>query len=683
MKIEDEELRDLFRMESEEYLQRMDDGLVRLETDPQDLECVGQMFRDAHSLKGAARMLGAEDVEALAHRFEDLLGAARRGQMALDPLTVSNLYSALDGIRHLVDEVITGNPSGINLLSILESLHQSSTESPSEQNSQLLPPPASHESENSINHESQASKAPDAHQATDMTAFATHTENVSKTNAPLLDSSELMDSSELTKNSNFRIDTLRVDPKKLDHLLIQASQLSIHSKQLSQHVSDIGRLIRLSEQWEQNLLEFQMPVPDMAATQESHTTTNDRPLCHIDPDVQRELRTLRETLIQTAQTNQHYLESLARKLDDGIRQVRLLPLSTIFQLFPRLVRDLERSLSKSIKLTIEGGDTTADKQIIEDMKEPLVHLVRNAVDHGIEAPGERLSAGKSAQGHLILRAYHTATHAVIEVQDDGRGLNDEAIKATALRRHLYSQDQLNILSPRQIHALIFAPGFSTSSRTTEVSGRGIGMDAVRAQVEQRKGLLHVESQPGQGLTIRMSLPLSLLTTRVLLVQVAGQRFGLPLDYVARTLLVDPKDHITIKSHTAIMIEGSPVFLSSLRQLLRLKHDTPLLPPHPSVVALTGQTQPYVILQTGDQQWGYLVDSFVNEEELIIKSLHPLLKKVRHVSGCSILNDGRVCTILNPIDLMASSHQVPLSLNSTTPHISKSPNAWTFGQGVAT
>jgi two-component system chemotaxis sensor kinase CheA len=232
------------------------------------------------------------------------------------------------------------------------------------------------------------------------------------------------------------------------------------------------------------------------------------------------LKTLLARLKRTAQEDVTRLNSAANELEESIRKIRLLPLSTIFDLFPRLVRDMARDGAKEVHLMIEGETTAADKRILEELKDPLMHIIRNAMDHGIELPEERERNGKPRLATLWLRAYQTANYVVVEIADDGRGLDEEAIKQVALKRRVAGEEELAAMTREQLHMLIFAPGFSTSALVTDISGRGVGLDVVRANVESLRGTIQIESSRDQGCTFRLQLPLTLATTRVLMVQVA-------------------------------------------------------------------------------------------------------------------------------------------------------------------
>jgi len=508
-------MRDLFKVESEEHLQHLNDGLLKLEKSPADAGTLEEVFREAHSLKGAARMLGLSQIESLSHRLEDVFGLARKGETILTPKTIDVLCKDLDNIKKLVAEAIAGEPV------------------------------------------------------------------IEKT--PELDPAE--PAARETRIEEFRIETIRVETRKLDRLMTEIGELKVLLNQLRHAAGE---------------------------------------------DISK-------------------LDLVADALDDGIRSIRLLPLSTIFSLFPRMARDLAREKSKEAELTIEGGETTADKRIIEELKDPLMHLVRNAIDHGIELPPERKKAGKPRQGSVLLKAYQTATNIMIEIKDDGRGLDLETIRRVALKQKICREDELAAMSPAQIHALIFVSGFSTSAFVSDVSGRGVGLDVVRANVERLKGTIQIESTAGKGTLFRLRLPITLATARVLIAAVSGLKVAVPVEHVQTTRLLTRQEIFTVEGREAIMHDEKPVSVVWTADILELKTMK-------SEHGTQGEKIPCVILSLGDEKLGLLIDALLDEQEIVLKPQSPLLRRVRNVSGAAILGSGEVCAILNPQDMIASARK---------------------------
>jgi two-component system chemotaxis sensor kinase CheA len=335
------------------------------------------------------------------------------------------------------------------------------------------------------------------------------------------------------------------------------------------------------------------------------------------------------------------LEDVAERIDRGVRAMRMLPLATILNLFPRMVRDISREQGKDVELVVEGGEIEADKHILEKIKDPLMHLVRNAVDHGIESPEARERDGKSRLGTIWLKCRQGPTHIVIEVQDDGGGLDAEAIKRVAAKRKLCREEELAAMTLQQVHGLVFVSGFSTRPFVTDISGRGVGLDVVRANVEELKGKVEVESSPSSGSLFRLRLPVTLATSRILLAAVGGRTYGLPVDAVQTSLRVDRGALFTVEGRSTLVLQEEAVSVAPLAELLELPPGSP------------AERPVCVVLGSGADRLGVLVDDVVGEQEVVVKPAGALLKRVRNVSGAAILGSGEICIILSAPDLIRS------------------------------
>jgi two-component system chemotaxis sensor kinase CheA len=452
-------------------------------------------------------------------------------------------------------------------------------------------------------------------------------------------------------SGRYRIETMRVEPQKLDALMKQASELTVAKIRAARRLTQIEELVTFCEEW----------LREMFATNRAiHTRRHDggpyagrhqtEAFLQRDREHIERLGMLVNDLRNVAYEDSAMLDAVVTTLEEGIRNIRLLPLATIFQLFARMVRDLARDQAKEVQLIIEGGETTADKRILEEMKDPLMHMIRNAIDHGLESPAERQRCGKPSLGTIRLRAYLTAANLVVEVADDGRGLDLERIKATALKRRLRRAEELDAMPPAQIQALIFAPGFSTSPLVTDISGRGVGLDVVYANVERLKGNIQVESVFGHGCTLRICLPRSLATTRVLIVMVDQLPYAVPVEYVHMIRLVSQQEIFPIGGIETIAVNAKPISVAHLSALLGLapraagKGVAPSDPDKPRAC---------IILAVGEEQIGLFVDALVDEQEVVVKPHSAPLKRVRNVSAATILGSGEVCMVVNPLDLLHS------------------------------
>ena len=337
--------------------------------------------------------------------------------------------------------------------------------------------------------------------------------------------------------------------------MTHAGELTVTKMRVARRVADIDALIEVVENW-------------------AHSEIGKRPgSAAVDSGIALERRRRTAALLGRLRAglseDSARLDYIAGELESGIRLIRLLPLSNVFRLFPRLVHDLGQEQGKEVELVIEGEETNADKRILEEIKDPLMHMLRNAVDHGIETPQDRERSGKPRTGTVRVKASHTASSVTIAVSDDGRGLDEAAIKRAAIKRGVASGEALAAMGSAQVRSLIFAPGMSTADFVTDVSGRGVGMGVVRANVERLKGSIQLQSEPGKGTSFTILLPVTLATVRVLIVEVNGHPYGLPAECVQVLKNVAPNDVFSVEGRDAVLHQGRPVSVARLADLLEL------------------------------------------------------------------------------------------------------------------
>ena len=336
------------------------------------------------------------------------------------------------------------------------------------------------------------------------------------------------------------------------------------------------------------------------------------------------------------------INRIVEEMQDAIMQVRMTPVSFVFQRFPRLVRDIARRLGKEVDLVLEGESTEADKNVIEALADPLVHIVRNSLDHGLEMPEVRLAAGKAASGRLTIGARQEADRVLIEVADDGRGIDPQAIRRKAWAKGLIDEQQAERLSDQEAVELVFLPGFSTAEQVSDLSGRGVGMDAVRSAVEKLGGSVRLSSQPGQGTRLQLSLPLSMAVTNVMIVESGGAQYGVPMDLVVETVRIPAADVHTIKQHRTAVLRGRIVPLLSLNELLAL--DRPQRHNEQDEMAT-------LVLRVHGQYLGLVIDDFREVVEVILKPMGGILGSLSAYAGSALLGDGSVLMVINPKELL--------------------------------
>jgi len=667
--IEDRELREMFRAESGEHAQKIEAGLLDLERQPQDAPLLEEVFREAHSLKGAARMLGLRDIQNLAHEIETLLGEARQGKAGITATTVVAQLAKLDQIRHLVALAVgdavepelgagdgTADPSASGVApdsspspAQIHSHTQTLAQAPSRPPFQLQPDqaspapdpfqlqpaqdsPASDPSWNPAVHPgvpaypglrpasvaaSPAPASPPASRREPGSGAATAPRDAIPVPTPNHNGAGSSPGPAPAEGTvaDLRIDTLRIESSRLDALLQLGGELVVSHGRISRWQSELDHVQGQCDYLQKHPADSAQGLADLSA----------------------EITRLRGQLSGDIAR----LESVSTQLETSIRKLRLLPMATLLELFPRMVRDLAAELGKQVSYRVEGASTVADKRIIEELKAPLTHLLRNCIDHGIESPAERRRAGKPEEGQIRIRVTSGADAVNILIQDDGRGLDLAAIRRQAIKQRLHTADELQHFSEAQIQALILRPGFSTSAMITDISGRGVGLDVVRACVERLRGALTLESAPGHGLTVQLRLPVSLTATRAMLVREWGQTYALPFDDIAFLRRLRPADlHV---------LEGRQGFYEG-DQAIPLERLGLLLERSPPAFKEEERLQ-CVALRMGGETFALALDEVLDAEDIVVKPTTAPLIRVRNLAGLAVLNSGLVCPVLNGYDLL--------------------------------
>ena len=654
MIIEDEELRLLYKTSSSEHIQKLESDLMILEKNPQDTEALAEFLREAHTLKGDSRMLGLDDIEMLVHHLEDCMEGIKAGKEEITPELCDRLYQGIDAINQLSHQAITGEAVKVNTFEVLASLMSTAANPASNQSEADLfddqSSPISSEADlfgdddddifaSSPNQADFESSLFDEDDEDDL--FNSQDDLPAETSESIPETSQV-ETIDSATNKNYKIDTIRVEPQKLDILMTQASELAVTKLRISQQMSDIEKILGLWSGWKKH------DPKVITEIEQSLTSELMHPLKQFLQTTEQQVDSLGDlinSLRTRASEDVASLEIISDRLESGINGLRQLPLSTVFNIYPRMVRDLARQMGKKIELVIQGGDTKADKKILEEIKDPLLHLIRNAIDHGIETPEERIQSGKSPTATLILKGYQTGNSIGIDISDDGRGLDVISIGTTAVKRNVRTETELAAMSDSEIQSLIFASGFSTRSEITELSGRGVGLDVVRSNVEKLKGSVEVSSVPGSGCKFQVRLNTSLATTKVLIVEVNDTLYAIPLEFILTMISVSPPEIYEIEGKDTVTFDDKPLSVNQLSSLLQL--------PLPEDDLLKQSSLSCIVLQVAGDRFGIFVDDLVDQQDVVLKPQSKLLKRIPNITGATILGSGEVCMILNPSDLLHS------------------------------
>jgi len=642
--IDDKELRSLFKAESEEHLQGLEDCVLALEKTPGATATQADAMRHAHSLKGAARMLGLGEIENLAHRVEDFF-RADRDESSLEPEHFDALFAAIDGLKALSREAVTDRPAEINLAALLEPFDSagksaSTASEPQAEDEESAPPaePKDAEPEEAEDEPSAPPSPPEKEEAEPKPEGEKKTEPEKK---PEPKPTRPAPAAPPAAPTGERIDTIRIHTADLDRLLTDAGELTVARHRLQHHVEELENLAGSPATIVAKLAQAR-ETADHGKHAGEEAVTRLSEYCH------RELDELQRRLIDITRRlgdDHTRLQLVNQSLETRINDARLLPLSHLFGLFPRTVRDLAQASGKRVRLVTQGEETTADKRVIEGLKDPVMHLIRNAIDHGIEVPEARRARDKEESGTILLRAYQTASQVVIEVHDDGAGLDRETIHRKAREAGL-TEDPAAGLTDEKLGEIITQSGFSTAKSVTEISGRGVGLDVVARQVAELRGQLEIASTEGQGCRVKMTLPVSLATTNVVLLQTAGRVVAMPTDAVLTSGRAAPEAIVPVGGRPSLNIDGQAVPTLRLSDVLDLPE-----PASDEDRSVRPDLEHYVIVAAGNRRGALLIDDVLDEQQVIVKPPGAFIRHLACIAGACILHNGEIAMVLRPADLL--------------------------------
>ncbi len=627
-----------FLTETSESLDTVDNQLVRFEQDPNNAKILDNIFRLVHTIKGTCGFLGLPRLEALAHAGETLMGKFRDG-MPVTAEAVTLILSSIDRIKEILGrlEATEAEPEGTDqdLIVKLEQMVERGMLATSAPAAPVASAPAAPVAS--------APAAPVASAAPVKPAIAQGTLVPQVLQRQLRPGEVSLDELELA----FRETATEVAPPPAP--AAAPEQRAASPKQTKPAVK-------------KTIAESETADSDRVANQSIRVNVDT--LEHLMTMVS-ELVLTRNQLLEISRRNEdtefkvplQRLSNVTAELQEGVMKTRMQPIGNAWQKLPRIVRDLSGELGKQIELEMHGADTELDRQVLDLIKDPLTHMVRNSADHGLETPAERLAAGKPEQGTIRLSAYHEGGHIIICIADNGRGLNTEKIKAKAVASGLVTEAELEKLTEAQIHKFIFAPGFSTAASVTSVSGRGVGMDVVRTNIDQIGGTIDVKSVAGQGSSVTIKIPLTLAIVSALIVEAAGDRFAIPQLAVVELVRARANSEHRIeriKDTAVLRLRNKLLPLMHLKKLLKIDDGSSSDPENGFIV----------VTQVGSQTFGIVVDGVFHTEEIVVK---PMSTKLRHIdmfSGNTILGDGAVIMIIDPNGIakalgtsVAASHEI--------------------------
>lgn len=668
----------MFIDEATEHLQAVNENLLELEQHPANLEIVNKIFRSAHTLKGMSATMGFEDLASLTHQMENVLDLVRNGKLTVDSFIFDSLFKSTDALEVMVTDITAGGTGKAEVGSIVDMLKSIVS---GEYSAATPAPPADKEDavvldqyqhsvlEQSLNSQFNAYfiRTELAPECVLKAARAYMVFRQFEENGEIIKSSPSVEDIEQDKFDRvFSVYYVSKLPQaEVEKLVLQVSE--IQSVRVTQLDAESLALIA-SNAAAETAAATQAPEAPAPAVHAAEHVDSAAPThasgghavasrtIRVDLDRLDNLMNLfSELLIDRTRLEQlsseirrtdliETVEHMARvssDLQNIVLKLRMVPVDTVFNRFPRMIRDVAKTLNKKLELTITGAETELDRTVIEEIGDPLVHLLRNSADHGIESIEDRRLAGKDETGTIHLGAYHSGNHVFIEVTDDGAGMKREKILASGLKKGLVTTEQAELMSDEQVFQLLFASGFSTAEQISSLSGRGVGLDVVKTKIESLGGQVHVTSKPGKGTTFSIQLPLTLSIIGAMLIGVGQEKYAIPLNSIVETAAASSQKIRRVHGNTLYDYRDSLIPVIDLRNLLAVpgEHDDNL------------DERNLVIIRKGDKLAAVIVDEFIGQQEIVLKTLGKYLVNLFAVSGATILGDGQVALILDPNALL--------------------------------
>lgn len=631
--------RGMFISETKEHLQNMNSLIVSLEKDPSNHEDIEALFRVAHSVKGMAASMGYHDIADLSHKMEDMMDLFRKGEIELSSSTVDLLFEGLDSLEIMVKGIEDDDSIDLDLESLLNRMTSLKEDSPAVK----------------------TGAKPDKKGGRIFSVFVKIDGNAEAPGVRAYLAYKKL--SALGKILSSEPEIEEVKSGRFGGEVV----FTFHTDSDEKNINDVLNSIPELESF---TISKGKDVPDRKSSLKMHTPESFQDISAGKEEIEKkenrkghQVRTVRVTTdlldslinivgemiisrsrlfelgkeITSAPLKESMAEmsNLIRNLYGQVMSVRMIPIENVMERLPRVVRDLARTSGKKAELEIEGKDIELDRAIVEEMGDPLVHILRNCVDHGLETSDERKKKGKDPAGHILIRAMREKDQVIINIQDDGRGMDAEKIKQKAIERGLITRERAKSMNDHEALMLVCHSGLSTAEKVTDVSGRGVGMDAVRNVVDSIGGSMDIDSVKDEGTSITLKLPLTVAIVQVLLVRIGGEIFAIPINKIIRTVEVHGKDVKKSQRQIAFMLDDELIPLLSLRKIL--KYDRPESPTPLIYVA---------VVEMKNRKVGLVVDSLIGQQEAFVKPLDPPMEWVKGFSGATILGDGSVSFVLD-------------------------------------
>lgn len=596
-----------FKVELEEKLQSITDCLLKLEkinkNEDEFAKIIEEIFRSSHNIKGAARGVGLNNIADIAHHIESLFTSIKQGTMQISSYLIDLCFEAVDAMRFAMVAYTEKKSLPFDLSALLKRLETGDTDQPKEKKTVKR---------GKVKHNLKKEAKADAIIPID--------------EQPL---SEL--------------ETIRVSLKNLDKISAMMEEIQANKIAIDDNYSELTKLFVKTKKFTQLWKQTQNGIK---TNLKGEINDNLQKLLSFNSDSISEINNSTEQLNKNMRKRIYELNILSNSLQEEIRMMRLIPASTLLCTFPRIVRDLANEMNKKIEFEIKGDDVKIDKLVLEGLKDPLIHLLRNAIDHGIESPDLRKLHDKPEAGKIFIEFHEEGNQILIQIKDDGNGIDTHKVAEIAEKQNLISQSELENMNENDILDLLFRPGFSTKEIITSVSGRGIGLDVVKSNLSSLKGKVGVETAVGKGTIFNLRVPLTLASERGLVFISGSQLLVIPTNEVERVLAIDPKEIVDVEGTQAILLDKKTIPLCSLSHILDFEQTEPDLP----------NRLPIIIVKKGWKTVAFIVDEIIGDREIVIKSFNPPLNSLLSAAGGTLAGNGEIIIVLNTSDLINKALQ---------------------------
>lgn len=668
MSFNDPEMQELFEgylIETSELLENLSQDLIEIETKSDDLELINRIFRSFHTIKGTSSFMGFTSIAEITHHAEEILNRLRRSEIKVNQEIIDVLLEVQDWITLMIGKIKEGEEPTADYSATIEKIQKlkeaqiyTPTTNEQEEDTQQILPEGTSFVEAVLSNPEIATKPGDFTDEELKLIDAAFSEINAKFKEEV---SSALNSDE---TNNEKVEKSTKNGEKISDISEQTeSSQSSPTEQKTEHIHGIPIVEKASAEAQtkvSNLAkETSAKAPSKAIASDTIRIDVNRVealmdlsgelvlgrnrLAQISEIIEQEFgksEYVRDLIETTAQ-----IDFVTSEIQAAVMRMRMVPIGKLYQKAPRIVRDLSKEFGKKINLIVQGEETEIDRGIIEELNDPLVHMIRNSCDHGIEPPEERIRLGKPEYGTITLDADQEGNNIVLRISDDGRGMDPEKLKAKAIEKGIITPDQAAQMSPREAYQLIFAPGFSTASKVTSVSGRGVGMDVVRTNIQNLKGMIDIESEIGKGTTFIIKLPLTLAIIQGLLVKVQNETYALPLSSVVEVVAINLDSVYTVSHQEVIRIRQEVIPILRLDRALGVENPREDL-----------ENRYVVNVGLGMQRIGLVVDELLGQQEIVIKSLGEYLGGITGIAGSTILGDGRVIMIIDVADLIQSIYK---------------------------